>query len=183
MIGSELLRWKEHTSIIKGNMKRKFGTSHLYRAIIILLLVLWIPVTIDKITDFPSFRNGILNQPFSDRLGYVLIYSLPILEAATIAALVITRFQKVGLIMSTVLLTVFTGYITVALLGAWEKLPCGCGSVISGMNWTQHLFFNLFFLTLSGWGIYLWYKLRSNNAGSRITEGLSAKRLIKNISN
>lgn len=143
-------------------MKRELRIAHMYKAIIILLLVLWIPVTMNKITDFPTFRNGILNQPFSDHFGYVLIYSLPIVETATVATLVIMRLQKVGLIMSTSLLIAFTGYIAVALLGAWEKLPCGCGSVISGMNWVQHLFFNLFFLIASIAGYFLHQSLHRN---------------------
>lgn len=51
--------------------------------VVLLLLVLWIPVVIDKLTDFEAFKNGIFNQPFSDSLGNVLIYTLPVLEGAT----------------------------------------------------------------------------------------------------
>lgn len=148
--------------------------------VIVLLLLLWIPVVIDKILDFSSFKYGILNQPFSDRLGYFLIYSLPIVELLIVFALVFERFRKAGLILSVILMSAFTGYIGIALLGAWEKLPCGCGSVISGMSWTQHFFFNLLFLTLSISGLYLWYKQRGKGAESDIAKGGSAKRQIKN---
>lgn len=71
---------------------------------------------------------------------------------------------------------IFTGYIAVALLGAWEKLPCGCGSVISGMNWEQHFLFNLFFLMLSTLGFYVWYTLRGRSTGDGAVKGGSAKR-------
>lgn len=164
-------------------MKMKVKISHLYRAVIILLLLLWVPVVLDKISDFSLFRDGILKQPFSDQLGYILIFLLPILEIAVVMALIFKKFQKVGLILSAILLSAFTGYIIVALLGAWEKLPCGCGSVISGMTWTEHLFFNLFFLILSILGLYLRYRLQGNLAGSGIIEGGSAKRLIKIFNN
>ncbi len=137
--------------------------------VIILLLVLWIPVSIDKMSDFAAFRNDILNQPFSDRLGYLLAYTLPILEILVVLALVTEKYRKAGLMLSSLLMTAFTGYIAVALLGTWEKLPCGCGSVIRGMSWTQHFFFNLFFLSLSITGLYLWHKLRSSNAGGETT--------------
>lgn len=147
--------------------------------IILSLLALWIAVTIDKLTDFTAFKTGILNQPFSDGLGYFLIYSLPVLECITIAFLVTEKFRNAGLILSTLLMLAFTIYIGIALLGAWEKLPCGCGSIISGMTWLKHFFFNLFFLGLSGTGLYLWYKLRGSNAGSGTAEGGSAKRHIK----
>lgn len=155
--------------------KRKTIT---FNVVIILLLLLWIPVGIDKLFNFEMFKTGILRQPFSDNLGYVLIYTLPVLESITVLALVIEKFRKAGLILSTVLMTIFTGYIGFALLGAWEKLPCGCGSVISGMTWMQHFFF--IFLFLSGWGLYLWHKLRGSNVEGETTEGASAKRHIKN---
>lgn len=164
------------------NEKGRKGKRIMLAIVIVLLLVLWIPVSIDKLTDFEAFKSGILRQPFSDRLGYFLIYTLPVLEILVILALVNERFRKAGFVLSTLLLTVFTGYIAVALLGAWEKLPCGCGSVISGMTWLQHLYFNLFFLSLSIGGLYLWNKLRGSNAGGEATEGASAKRHIKKYS-
>lgn len=161
--------------------RHKRNTIAFY-VVVFLLLILWVPVVIDKFSDFAAFKSGILNQPFSDRLGYILIYTLPILEVLTVLALVSEKFLKVGLTLSTFLMTAFTGYIGIALLGAWEKLPCGCGSVISGMTWEQHFFFNLFFLILSGWGLYLWQKLRDSNAGSEAVEGGSAKRRYKKYS-
>lgn len=131
--------------------------QYILHGVTILLLLLWIPVALDKVLNFVSFRSGILRQPFSDNLGYVLIYSLPLLELATITTLVVTKHRKIGFILSTLLMASFTGYIGIALLGAWEKLPCGCGSVISGMSWKQHFWFNLFFLIVSaiGWALHI----------------------------
>lgn len=149
-----------------------------FNIVIVLLLLLWIPVSIDKIIDFPVFKEGIIRQPFSDTLGYILIYTLPALELIIVLALVMEKFHQAGLVLSTILMTAFTSYIAVALLGAWEKLPCGCGSVIRGMTWTQHFFFNLFFLVLSVLGLYLWYKLRGSDVGNGTTEGGSAKRQL-----
>ncbi|WP_232789337.1 MauE/DoxX family redox-associated membrane protein [Sphingobacterium sp. UDSM-2020] len=149
-----------------------------FNIVIALLLLLWVPVSIDKLIDFAAFKDGILNQPFSDSLGYVLIYTLPAFELLIVFALVSEKFRRIGLILSILLMAVFTGYVAVALLGAWEKLPCGCGSVIRGMTWTQHFFFNLFFLVLSVLGLYLWYKLRGSDVGNGTTEGGSAKRQL-----
>lgn len=159
-------------------LKYSKGWQLSYYMVVILLLALWIPVSIDKLMDFTMFKIGILSQPFSNNLGLILVYILPALEFLTVLGLIFKKFHKIGLILSTVLMTAFTGYIAVALLGAWEELPCGCGSVISGMTWTQHFFFNLFFLILSVLGLYLWYKLQSSHVGSETTEGGSAKRRI-----
>lgn len=165
----------ETTITYQDQRKRK---QIAFNIVIALLLLLWVPVSIDKMVDFASFKEGILNQPFSDRLGYVLIYTLPAFELLVIFVLVSEKLRRIGLILSSSLMAVFTGYIAVALLGAWEKRPCGCGSVIKGMNWAQHFFFNLFFLVLSILGLYLWYKLRGSDVGNGTTEGGSAKRQI-----
>lgn len=164
--------------IYQESSKRK---RLILNVVIFLLLVLWVPVSIDKILNFPIFKTGILTQPFSNQIGYILIYTLPVLEILIVLMLVSEKMRKIGLILSTTLMIAFTGYITVALLGAWEKLPCGCGSVINGMNWTQHFFFNMIFLILSLVGLYLLNKLRDSNAVSETVKGESAKRHIKNI--
>mgnify|MGYP003808960451 CR=1 FL=1 len=158
-------------------MKRRI----VLQVVIVFLLLLWIPVSIDKITNFENFKTGILNQPFSDKLGHVLVYILPGGELLTATALVSEKFRGPGLVSSCLLMSFFTGYIAIALLGAWERLPCGCGLVIRGMTWTQHFFFNLFFLFLSGWGYYLWHKLRGTSAGGGTAKGVSAKRQYKSI--
>lgn len=121
--------------------------------IIILLLLLWIPVSIDKILNFNSFKSGILRQPLEEPIALFLIYSLPALEVSTVVLLIIEKFRTWGLIVSSILMFAFTTYVALALLGTWDKLPCACGSVISSMSWYQHLWFNLFFLTISvcGW--------------------------------
>src|SRR5690606_29503487 len=124
---------------------------------------------LDKFIDFVTFRSGILRQPFSDTLGYILIYSLPLLEAATVISLISKRYRKIGFILSTLLMATFTGYIGIALLGTWEKLPCGCGSVISGMSWQQHFWFNIFFLSISLVGWY-WHKNTGNPPSKQLAK-------------
>ncbi|WP_201288493.1 MauE/DoxX family redox-associated membrane protein [Sphingobacterium composti Ten et al. 2007 non Yoo et al. 2007] len=123
--------------------------KHIYYPIIVLLLLLWIPVALDKIVNFNSFSTGILNQPFNKNLAFIAIYSLPVLEFATVALLVFKKYRKWGFALSSVLMFVFTSYVALALLGTWEKLPCGCGSVISGLSWIQHFWFNILFLSIS----------------------------------
>lgn len=145
------------------------------------LLTLWIPVTLDKLINFTAFRTGILNQPFSSSIGKVLIFMLPLLEILTILLLIGNRTNRYGIFMSTILMSLFTSYVGLALAGAWEKLPCGCGSVISGMSWTEHFIFNLAFLALSIAGIYLSNLQRRHLTGCEVAEGGSAKRLIKSI--
>src|SRR5690606_34191286 len=133
-------------------------------AITIILLLLWIPALLDKLLQFGTFQSGILRQPFSAELGYMLIYSLPILEMAIVILLVSSKYRWIGFLLSSFLMMTFTGYIAIALMGAWDKIPCGCGSVISSMSWKQHLWFNLFFLAISLVGFIVSIKLRNDGS-------------------
>src|SRR5690606_22991338 len=90
-----------------------------------------------------------------------LLVLLPILEIAVVIMLIRPKWRPGGFRLSSLLMAAFTSYIAAALLGAWEKLPCGCGSVISGMSWQQHFWFNLFFLSISLMGWYC-YKYTGN---------------------
>lgn len=142
--------------------------------ILLLLLTLWILVAVDKLMNFDVFQAGILRQPFSDNLGYVLIYLLPMLESLIILFLLSPPMRYYGLLLSLLLMTIFTIYVGLALAGIWEQLPCSCGSVISGLTWKQHFFFNLFFTAVSAAGFYLMKLQRSGAAGSKTAEGLPA---------
>ncbi len=141
------------------------------KIIVLLLLCLWIPVSVDKLLNFEVFRSGILRQPFADNLGYILSYMLPVLEVLTVVVVLLPKLRFYGFLLSTVLMTAFTAYIGMALAGAWEKLPCGCGSVISSMSWKQHFFFNLFFLVISGYGLYITNIQRGGKMGDQTAEG------------
>jgi len=134
-----------------------------YHIIIILLLLLWIPVTIDKILNFSSFQSGILRQPLSTNVANLAIYTLPVLEVLTIVLLLINRCRQLGFLLSSLLMTIFTFYVGLALIGTWEKLPCGCGSVISGMSWPEHFWFNITFLLISIIGMILSFKFKNDN--------------------
>jgi len=133
-------------------MKKK---SYILTGITILLLLLWIPVSLNKAIDFESFRQDIYKQPFSPYIATGIIYSLPIAEIATAVLLVIPKYRLWGFIASTLLMSIFTLYIATALLQVWDKLPCGCGLIIAQFNWIQHLWFNLSFLVLSCIAWYL----------------------------
>ncbi len=142
--------------------------------LLLLLLCLWIPVSIDKLVNFEAFRNGMLRQPFSGTLARSLVYALPVSEVFTVVLLLLPKLRFYGFLLSTLLMTAFTAYIGTALAGAWEKLPCGCGSVISGLSWKQHFIFNLFFLLISGYGLYITNIQRGGAVGGETAKGWPA---------
>lgn len=127
----------------------------LYHICIIMLLILWIPTLTEKVLNFNRFKSDMLSQPFDDNLAPWVFYSIPLLEGGVILLLIKPAYQRLGLILSSILLLIFTVYVSSAILGMWERIPCGCGLIISGMSWHQHFFFNVCFLLISILGLYL----------------------------
>lgn len=149
--------------------------------LVILLLALWIPIGLYQVTHYDVFKSGILKQPFSYMLAWTLIYTLPSLHLATALLLVTDRYRRIGLLLSSILMTVYTGYIALALLGAWGKPPCNCGLAIPSMGWLPHLFFNLFFMAVSVMAYILYNKC--NKKESKIIANLVASQgVLKNES-
>lgn len=139
--------------------------TYILIAITVILLTLWVPTSLNKILYFESFKHNVHNQPFNKNIAKVIVYSIPLLEIITAVFIVIPKYRLRGFILSTILMSIFTIYIAAALLNVWDKLPCGCGLIITGMTWQEHLWFNLIFLILSvtAWYIHFFTSKNINN--------------------
>ncbi|MCZ8215325.1 MAG: hypothetical protein O9262_03755, partial [Cyclobacteriaceae bacterium] len=82
---------------------------------------------------------------------------IPAAELYTVILLLNSGWRKAGLLMSVVLMTLFTLYIVIMLM-FFERIPCSCGGVLQRMNWHEHLIFNIVFTLISITGYYLWNK-------------------------
>lgn len=118
-----------------------------------LLILLWIYAALSKLLDYAAFQGQLANQNIPHALAGILAWALPLTELITCGLIFFGRSRLLGLLLSLVLLSVFTAYIALVLLGAWDRIPCSCGGILSHMSWEVHLGFNLFFLTLTAWTI------------------------------
>lgn len=132
-------------------MSRKW----LLEAIVLLLFILFVYAATSKLIDFKRFSFQMDSQPFDDRFTPWLVFGVPLTEFVIAAMLIFKRTLLAGLWASLILMLLFTGYIILIKLNYFGKIPCSCGGVISQLNWTQHLFFNLFFVLISIAGIVL----------------------------
>lgn len=152
--------------------------------VISMLLLLWIPVTIEKMTSIEEFKTKLLDQPFGEWLAQffsgwlnpIFAWALVILEIAVIVLLIIPNLNHIGMWLSFSLMLIFTGYVAYGLFMGWDGVVCACGSIISVLTWREHFWFNLFFLAISGLGIKLVNIQRCNSAEGTVAEGGSAKR-------
>lgn len=125
------------------------------RLISILLMVLWIYTSINKLLEYEQTQSQLAVQAMIGEYAGLLVWLLPSLEILAALLLVFSSTRKTGMLLSFSLMLLFTGYVSLVVAGLWENTPCICGGVLNQLGWKEHLVFNLFFTLLAGMGIYL----------------------------
>ena len=136
--------------------------SNLLIAICMVLVILFSYTAISKLLDIPAFKYDMHNQPLPHWIRYNLVYFLPSMELLIVIALLFELTRTIGLFLSLSIMLLFTAYTVLILSGAFHRIPCSCGGIIKNLTWTQHLFFNLFFVGLSIWAIVLQVHLKQS---------------------
>jgi putative oxidoreductase len=126
----------------------------------LLLILLFVYTAISKLANFSDFRSQMSRQVFSATMGNLMLYTLPAVEILAAVLLVPSRSRLAGLLLSSILLFLFTGYIILILSGYYQTVPCVCGGVLKILSWRSHLWFNVFFLVLAILGSFFQYQLK-----------------------
>ena len=125
--------------------------------IIALLLLLFVYTGISKLLDMQAYKEALKLQHFPAWL-YSLAVTLPFFEMIIALGLVFKMVRGIALYGYLILMLVFTGYTGLVAFHFFKQMPCTCGGVISRLSWTQHFLFNIFFLLISCWAIWLYRK-------------------------
>lgn len=139
-------------------MKARYFKPEIYIQLIsCLLILLWVYAAVSKLINYEQSRMQMMNQVFPASINEILLWAVPLLELLISGLLLFHGTRKVGLLLSAILLFLFSGYVLLVMLNVFGRIPCSCGGVISKLNWEQHLVFNLVFLLLAllGFGIEL----------------------------
>ncbi len=116
-------------------------TAHLKEFTCAVLIAIFVYSGITKLWDHQNFTTQvnifIQNRILSSMLGYAVSFA----ELSVAVLLAIKNTRRIGLYGFTVMITAFTIYIVVLLLGR-RHLPCTCGGFINAFSWPQHLVFN-----------------------------------------
>jgi hypothetical protein len=118
-----------------------------------LLILLFGYTAISKAMHIENFRRALAESPVAHNGAGIIAWLVILAEALIVLLLFFPGSRRIGLYASFGLLSLFTGYL-IYMVSFAEKLPCGCGGVISQLSWNQHIFFNLFFLLVNG--LALW---------------------------
>jgi membrane protein implicated in regulation of membrane protease activity len=107
-----------------------------------LLIVLWVYAATSKLTDVNVFTEQLKRQPIPESAVGILIWILPAGELIIALLLSSIKTRTYGLLLSLILMTVFTLYVGLALSGAYGSIPCSCGGIFFFLQWKGHLVFN-----------------------------------------
>lgn len=123
-------------------------------AISLACLFLFALSAYEKFTDMERFTAGLAKVKWIGLYATFVAKAVPTVELLISVLLLIPATQKLGLWAFATLLFVFTVYIASMLVWA-EKLPCHCNLIVAKLSFSEHLVFNIGFILLALWGIYL----------------------------
>jgi uncharacterized membrane protein YphA (DoxX/SURF4 family) len=103
--------------------------------ICVLLAVVFAYTAFSKFFDWKETLNAFGNQVFPYPLAMVLARVIPALELVLAVLLLIPKYRKPALAMSTALLLAFSLYVGLVLTGIFGRVPCSCGGMISSLGW------------------------------------------------
>ncbi|MEP7375987.1 MAG: MauE/DoxX family redox-associated membrane protein [Chitinophagaceae bacterium] len=134
----------------------------LYSEIIAALFILLFTYTAtSKLFKSLPFYVSLSSSPLIGEYARFFSWMLPITELAIAALLFFPASRRIGFFSSFALMLLFTVYLAY-MITFTENLPCSCGGVLQQMSWKQHLWFNILFSILAGFGIYLTRRKRMN---------------------
>lgn len=134
----------------------------IYHAAIFLLVLLWCYTAISKWSEPAAFMASIAGQPLGSIPDRLVFWALPATEILAAVCLCFGKTRKIGLMISTFLMSAFTIYVGLVLAGYLGDVPCACGGVIRNLGWGNHFWFNIFFLATAIYGTAHHKKMKTN---------------------
>jgi len=123
-------------------------------SICLICMFLFIYTGYSKILEHHKFWKGLTRVEVIGPYALYISWLVPATEFIVAALLIMPRTIKLGLYSFTALIIIFTGYIISMLLWA-KKVPCHCGGAIEKLTWTQHVWFNLAFIAIAVFALWL----------------------------
>jgi len=113
-----------------------------------IFIFLFVYTAVSKIIDHDSFVAVLSKSPLLGEFNNFISWTIPLVEIAISLLLFIPNFRRIGLLLSALLMSLFTLYIAYMLLFT-PALPCSCGGVLKNLGWKEHLVFNSCFTVLA----------------------------------
>jgi len=119
-----------------------------------ILITLWAYSFLSKIINYQGFRVSILNQPFSNSFGETISIVIPVIEFLLLVMFFVQRLRGIAYLGSLVVLSIFSTYVGLVVLDAFEKIPCGCAGIFERIGWEAHFSVNAGLVGIAGIGCW-----------------------------
>jgi len=129
-------------------MKRAVINNSIILVICCAYILLFTYAAVTKLLDYNDFSIQIGQSPLLTAFAGIVAYVVPIAELLIVILLSIPRLRSIGLYSCFCLMAMFTTYIFL-ILNFSSNIPCSCGGILEKMGWTEHLIFNMVFITLA----------------------------------
>ncbi|WP_052496198.1 MauE/DoxX family redox-associated membrane protein [Pedobacter lusitanus] len=129
--------------------------ENVLRIISAVIALLFFYTAISKLIELTQSKSEMINQVFPVAIALVLVWAVPLTELFVVGLLLYQPLRLKGFYASLILLSAFTIYIAITMTGTFGRIPCSCGGILKHMSYQTHLIFNLFFLIVTGAGIFI----------------------------
>lgn len=123
-------------------------------------IILWGYSATIKLWNWEISKREMHLQPFANWIADILFWLVPVIEFFILLLLINRNTLLCGIKLSVVLLTIFTGYLFLAVSQVFGKIPCACGGILSNMGHLEHIFFNILFILIGVIAFVLTHKRR-----------------------
>ena len=110
-----LLRWLKKSTIVE--------------IIAILYMSMFLYTALSKWTDYTMSREQMALMPLLTPVAHIIVWLLPSTEIAITLLLFFNKTRRMGFYAATILMSLFTLYITYMML-FYPALPCSCGGFL-----------------------------------------------------
>ncbi len=108
-------------------------------------ILLWGYASITKLYNWKLSRTEMHMQIFPAWIGDILFWLIPLSELILILLLMNRAKTVTGIMLSTILIGLFTVYLLIGLTGIMGE-PCICAGILKGKSATIHIIFNMVFV-------------------------------------
>lgn len=119
-----------------------------------LYISLFTYAVISKLIDFENFQTQLGQSPLLSAYAASTSFLVIFAELGLVLALYLKVSRIKALYLSVGLMTVFTTYI-ILILNFKSFIPCSCGGILEKLGWTEHLIFNVFYISIGSFGLLL----------------------------
>ena len=113
-------------------------------------VLVYLYASVYKLFDYKFFVAQLELSPLLGGYAGSLAWLVPSSEIIGAMLLLVPKWRRMGMLLCTLIMTLFTIYITYILTFS-PMVPCSCGGILATMGWREHLVFNSCFVAAGLW--------------------------------